>query len=210
MTPRNGKKKAGFRQSQGPDARSGHETPMFSFRNQPDLHANGPDSLGQDYDATDREVDIQAGESLRQLPVPDGLADRVTAASLTQLQQATRMRIGVSRSGVAFKRLAVAACLTIALIAAFWVTGPNVNRSLDGSGGVVAHQEGASSSTPMAGVVTNDFRYRPAIELLASLDANGLILGHDLTWADAHDELLSILEAQHSGDAWGYLELEMR
>ncbi|MCH2132613.1 MAG: hypothetical protein MK116_02570 [Phycisphaerales bacterium] len=169
---------------------------MFSFRNQPDLRSDGPDPLGSDYSPQDRDLDIKSGESLRQIPVPQGLADRVREASLAQWRQQRRLRVGPSRSRIAIKRMALAACMAIAVLAAFWVTGPGL--------------EPPEAETLDVPVAMDDYRYHPTATLLASLDADGMLVGHELTWYDAHDELLSILEAQHSGDEWGYLELEMR
>ncbi|MEE2908121.1 MAG: hypothetical protein VX527_09875 [Planctomycetota bacterium] len=166
---------------------------MFSSRNQPDIRPDGPDPLGSDYEPRDRDLDIMVGESLRQIPVPEGLVGRVQQASLARRQQ-SRMRIGPSRASIAFKRMALAACVGIAAVAAFWMTGPKLIPT------------GVSPIADAEPVQPVEF----PMELLAKADGSGLLASHDLTWVEAHDELLSILEAEHDSDSWGYLAVEIR
>ena len=174
---------------------------MLSYRNQPYFHPDGSDLLGADYDPVDRDLDDRVGEGLRQLPLPEGLEDRVAQASIAARQQSMRMRLTPGRAAVAFKRLAVAACLTVAVLAAFWITSPS-------SPPVADPQLAQRPVTPVEVAPTmpdGDL----SLSVLMALDGSGLITSHDLTWAQAHDELLTILEAENSSDAWGYLAVEI-
>lgn len=187
------KKKHRILQSEGGGNRSSGDENMFSSRNQPDIRPDGPDPLGSDYEPRDRDMDIMVGEFLRQIPVSEGLVDRVQQASLARRQQ-SRMRIGPSRATIAFKRLALAACVGIAAVAAFWITGPQLVPT---------------AVTPIVDARPEQLVEFP-MEFLAKADGSGLLASHDLTWAEAHDELLSILEAEHNSDSWGYLAVEIR
>ena len=192
MSEKPDKKERRKMQSDTGDSRSYGEADMFSSRNQPDIRPDGPDPLGTDYEPRDRDLDIMVGETLRQMPVPEGLVDRIHAASMERRQQA-RMRFTPSRTAIATKRLALAACVAIAAVAAFWLTGP----SLVPMGG---SQIASSDVEPPV-----DF----PLEMLAEADGSGLLASDDLTWAEAHEELLSILEAENDSDSWGYLAVEI-
>lgn len=190
-----GKKKPRIRQC-GTDAeRLTSDTHMFSSRNQPDIRPDGPDPLGSDYSPRDRDLDIMVGESLRQIPVNEGLVDRVREESLASWQQQARMRTGHTRTSIAIKRLALAACLGIAVLGAFWMTSPRLAQD-QGTPLADAGQEYQDNAVPL--------------EYLAAMDNSGLLTSYDLTWADAHDELLNILEAETGSDPWGYLAVELR
>lgn len=168
---------------------------MFSSRNQPDIRPDGPDPLGSEYSPADRDLDMVIGESLRQLPVPKGLASRITQASLEQHHQQARMRIAPAKSALAIKRMALAACVGLVFLAAFWLTGPGLTPI------------GSTSPTTYASLdqpEVNSGLY------LSYLDDSGLLASHDLKWTAAHDELLNILEAEQNSDSWGYLALEIR
>ena len=180
-------------QSEASDSRSRGDETMFSSRNQPDIRPDGPDPLGSDYEPRDRDLDILVGESLRQIPVPEGLVDRVQQASLARQQQ-VRMRFTPSRATIATKRLALAACVAIAALAAFWLTSP----SLVPVGTMQAKSGGMERSVEFP------------LDFLVEADGSGLLASHDLTWAEAHEELLSIVAAENDSDAWGYLAVEMR
>ena len=189
-----GKKSGRKVQSEGHLGRSKGGVDMFSSRNQPDIRPDGPDPLGSDYEPRDRDMDIMVGESLRQIPVPEGLVNRVHQVSMERQQQ-SRMRITPSRAAIATKRLALAACVTIAALAAFWLTSPGL--------------------MPMGGtqqIVSNDLEspIEFPLEMLAQVEDSGLLASHDLTWAQAHEELLSIVEAENDSDSWGYLAVEIR
>ena len=188
-----GKKESRNMQSEGRDSRSKSEANMFSSRNQPDIRPDGPDPLGSDYEPRDRDLDIMIGESLREIPVPEGLVGRIQEASLARQQQ-KRMRLTPSRAAIATKRLALAACVAIAAVAAFWLTSPSL---------VPVGQVQVASSDLEASPV--DF----PLEMLAQADGTGLLASHDLTWAEAHEELLSIVEAENDSDSWGYLAVEI-
>ena len=176
---------------------------MFSFRNQPDFHADSPDPLGPDYSPQDCDLDIKIGEELRQIPVPDGLADRICEASLAQLRNQSRMRVGSGHASVAIKRLALAACLAIAVVAAFWVTSPGLESGRSGS---IAMDTGGVSYG-----ASYEIEAEPTLRgILSAIDSSGLVASHDLTWEETHDELLNILEAEQTSDAWGYLAVEIR
>ncbi|MBG79866.1 MAG: hypothetical protein CMJ39_04040 [Phycisphaerae bacterium] len=176
---------------------------MFSFHNQPDFHTDGPDPLGPDYSAQDCDLDLKIGEQLRQLPVPEGLAERVAEASLAEWRSQSRMRLGSPRVAVVIKRLALAACVAVAVVAAFWVTSPGLEPN--NSGSVVL-------DTPSLETWVSD-EYEPAsplLGILSAMDSSGLVASHDLTWEETHDELLNILEAEQTSDVWGYLAVEIR
>jgi hypothetical protein len=165
---------------------------MFSSRNQPDIRPDGPDPLGSEYSPADRDLDMVIGDSLKQLPVPEGLASRITEASLEQHRQNARMRLAPVRSTLVIKRLALAACVGVAFLSAFWLTGP----------GLSPMSKTNIVSADSTGVHSNMY--------LSYMDDSGLLASHDLKWTSAHDELLNILEAEQSSDSWGYLALELR
>ncbi|MBG84373.1 MAG: hypothetical protein CMJ40_07505 [Phycisphaerae bacterium] len=165
---------------------------MFSSRNQPDIRPDGPDPLGSEYSSADRDLDMVIGESLRQLPVPEGLASRVAQASLESHRQQARMRLAPAKSAVAIKRLALAACVGLAFLGALWWSGPGLSPTTSTTY--------ASLDQPL---VNSDM-------YLSYVDDSGLLASHDLKWTAAHDELLNILEAEQDSDSWGYLALEIR
>ena len=165
---------------------------MFSSRNQPDIRPDGPDPLGSEYGPADRDLDMAIGESLRQLPVPEGLASRIIKASLEDRRQQARMRLTPGRSSIAIKRMALSACVAIAFLAAFWITG---------------HDLSTTSTTPFASTQLAEV---DSGLYLSYMDESGLLASHDLRLTSAHDELLNILEAEQDSDSWGYLALELR
>jgi hypothetical protein len=167
---------------------------MFSSRNQPDIRPDGPDPLGSEYGPADRDLDMAIGESLRQLPVPEGLASRITQISLEQHRQQARMSLSTARSSLVIKRMALAACVGFVFLAAFWLTGPGLSPT------TTTTTNFASSNLPEI----DSGMY------LSYMDDSGLLASHDLKWTSAHDELLNILEAEQDSDSWGYLALELR
>ena len=175
---------------------------MFSFRNQPDFHPNSPDPLGPDYSPSDRDLDIRVGDSLRQLPCPEGLEDRIRVASTTVMRDHARMRLNPGRAALAVKRLAVAACLLVAVLAAFWMTSPSGRPAPER---MLVQQQPLPDASQIMGASSEEI----PLSVLMALDGSGLIASHELTWAQAHDELLTILEAENNSDAWGYLAVEI-
>ena len=196
------KKNRKNRQSPSMDERLKNELNMFSSNHQPIFHADSPDPLGSDYSPQDCDLDIKIGEQLRQAPVPEGLAERVCQASLSEWRTQSRMRVGPGRAAVAIKRLALAACVAIAVVAAFWVTSPGL-ESRNSDSYVVETQVfdiGQSYGVDI----------KPSLRgILSAIDSSGFVASHDLTWEETHDELLNILEAEQSSDAWGYLAVEI-
>lgn len=167
---------------------------MFSSRNQPDIRPDGPDPLSGDYSPAERDLDMVIGESLRQLPVPEGLASRVIEQSLEAHRQHARLLLTPARTSLAIKRLALAACVGIAVLGAFWISGPRL-VPVDTIEGYASAQESHQEYISYLSYYTDD---------------SGLLASHDLEWTSAHDELLNILEAEQAADSWGYLALEIR
>ena len=90
------------------------------------------------------------------------------------------------------KRMALAACVGIVFLAAFWLTGPGL------------------SPTTTTNFALADLPEVDSGMYLSYMDDSGLLASHDLKWTSAHDELLNILEAEQDSDSWGYLALELR
>jgi hypothetical protein len=110
--------------------------------------------------------------------------------------------MGPGHAAVAIKRLALAACVAIAVVAAFWVTSPSLQPERSGSL--------ALETQVVAYGGSYEIEAEPTLRgILSAIDSSGLVASHDLTWEETHDELLNILEAEQTSDAWGYLAVEI-
>ena len=136
-----------------------------------------PDDLDPRCDATDRAIDAALRDTAPR-EIPEGLVDRVVAASLPELQSE-----GVVPNRLRFRpvaRLALAACVMLAVVAVFWLVGQQplpVDRSIATEAGPTdGWVEAASSSDAMA-----RFRGLRRVSELNYVDAIGDL--EEVVWA---------------------------
>ncbi|MDG1837990.1 MAG: hypothetical protein P8I91_04210 [Phycisphaerales bacterium] len=120
--------------------------------------------------------------------IPDGLAQRVAAASLPHLAQGRSSSSSRLRLVPNLSRLAMAACVVLALLAAFWVAGRQAE--------VGSEQELARDTTPRIVAPADVFGTSDAITRVRGLQAI-----NDLDWQGAVGDLENVVWAVGNGAA---------
>ena len=147
-------------------------------------HPAQPEQLPADFSQSLRDVDALLARQARQGSIPSGLADRVIASSRAALIEATtpsyiapRLRLVAAPRPLhqtPWARLALAACVVIACMVAFWALQPAQPRSNE----LASHTIGSS-------------------EAGGDLLASAVDVSHDASAAHYEANLSYLLESQN-------------
>lgn len=210
------------------------------MNDRPDRFRNGPgpdpvqpgwglEPLGEGYDDQDRQLDAKLTAAAREIPIVEGLTDRLFAASIHELRQAqdtlafpgpdTR-----SRRPVALQLLAMAACLGIAVTGAWLLVQSGQQTGSPGSADLARVDDqpgvvtGISIQPTLAPVAFyGDFTPVEAdIVLLASnrdqarySELSALVATRDMGFDDLSSEFGTVLDAMHDPSLMVY-DVELR
>jgi hypothetical protein len=189
----------------------------------------GPEPLGEGYDDQDRQLDASLTAAAREIPIIEGLNDRLFAASIHDLRQAqdtlafpgpdTR-----ARRPVALQLMAMAACLAIAVTAAWLLVQTGQRTGSPGTADlarvdvqpdvvtevlvqpnlspVVAFGDPAPVEADIALLASNRDQARYS-------ELSALVATRDMRFDDLSSEFGTVLEAMHDPSLMVY-DVELR